>query len=526
MNSIVGKTLQGGKYTLDQELGRGGYGMTFKATHHYLSQPVVIKTLNESLRLNPDFARFERQFQDEARRLAVCVHPNIVRVSDFFLEDGMPYLVMDYIPGLTLQALVFPQKPLSEAIAIHYIRQVGAALKLVHQQGLLHRDVKPENIILRQGTQEVVLIDFGIAREFTPGLTQTHTGIVSEGYAPIEQYLEKEKRSPATDVYGLAATLYALLTARVPTPALLRDRQPMPPPRDLQPDLSAAVNQAIMRGMAVEARYRPTSVDEWLSLLPHPEFESGVVATRPVATLTGATVPFTPQPAPTTGEVPPATPRWRLPAALIGGGIAIATALMAVASVWKPSEPIVTPSSTQPAKSQPQAQESSPQPEPSASVSPVAQPRNTSDENTQKSAPKYRVKRSQVSEPQAQPVQRRSRRRTQRSPERTSSSPVIRKQSRTPARTVPAPSTPSPVPVNSPPASIPEPSPIPVSTPPAPPREKKSPEPVTPPESVSNPVEPKNQSSGESDKDKQPKPEKEEKDNNDNDKNKELESKQ
>src|SRR6476646_2722061 len=125
MDTLLGETLQGGKYTLDQELGRGGYGITFKATHHYLGQPVVIKTLSDSLRLNPDFDRFERQFQEEARRLAVCVHPHIVRVSDFFLEAGMPYLVMDYIPGQTLQSLVFPYKPLSEAIAIHYIRQIG-----------------------------------------------------------------------------------------------------------------------------------------------------------------------------------------------------------------------------------------------------------------------------------------------------------------------------------------------------------------------------------------------------------------
>jgi serine/threonine-protein kinase len=168
MNSLVGKTLQSGKYTLEQELGRGGFGVTFKATHHYLDQPVVIKTLNESLQLHSDFARFQRLFHDEARRLAVCIHPNIVRVSDFFVEAGWPYMVMDYVPGPTLQAVVFSGQPLSEATAIDYIRQVGEALKVVHQKSLLHRDIKPDNIILRQGTQEVVLIDFGIARSLHP----------------------------------------------------------------------------------------------------------------------------------------------------------------------------------------------------------------------------------------------------------------------------------------------------------------------------------------------------------------------
>ncbi len=278
----AGTTLQGGKYTLDREIGRGGFGITFKANHHFLHQVVVIKTLNEKLRQHPDFAKFERQFQDEARRLATCVHPNIVRVSDFFLEDGLPYMVMEYIPGETLgEAYVMAGIPLTEATGIHYIRQIGAALEVVHKNGLLHRDIKPDNIILRQGTQEVVLIDFGIAREFNAGVRQTHTGMVSEGYSPIEQYLSQAPRSPATDVYGLAATLYTLLTGQLPMPALLRDREKMPSPRELQPHLSAAVNQAIMRGMAVDARFRPTTVAEWLKLLPSP---LTVAAPQPVPT--------------------------------------------------------------------------------------------------------------------------------------------------------------------------------------------------------------------------------------------------
>ncbi len=266
---LAGTTLQGGKYTLIQEIGRGGFGITFKATHNYLDQEVVMKTINEKLRQHHDFAKFERQFQDEARRLATCVHPHIVRVSDFFIEDALPYMVMEYIRGDTLgDAFVLPAIPLAETTAIHYIRQIGAALQVVHNNGLLHRDIKPDNIILRQGTQEVVLIDFGIAREFNNGVRQTHTGMVSEGYSPLEQYLTQAPRTPATDVYGLAATLYALLTAQVPLPVLLRDREKMPSPRELQPHLSAAVNQAVMRGMAVESQFRPATVAEWLQLLP------------------------------------------------------------------------------------------------------------------------------------------------------------------------------------------------------------------------------------------------------------------
>ncbi|MBP5971501.1 serine/threonine protein kinase [Brasilonema sp. CT11] len=302
------RTLQSGKYTINQEIGRGGFGITFKATHNFLHQVVVIKTLNEKLRQHPDYVKFERQFQDEARRLATCIHPNIVRVSDFFVEDRLPYMVMEYIPGETLaEAYVMPGIPLPEDKAIHYIKQIAGALQVVHQNGLLHRDVKPDNIILREGTQEVILIDFGIAREFHNGVKQTHTGIVSEGYSPIEQYLSQATRSPATDVYGLAATLYALLTAQVPIPALLRDREQMPSPRDLQPHLSAAVNQAIIRGMATDARFRPQTVAEWLLLLP--DIQSGaqqLLVTSVVPTINLYTDPYPDVPdVPNVPNVPP-----------------------------------------------------------------------------------------------------------------------------------------------------------------------------------------------------------------------------
>ncbi|MBD2073525.1 protein kinase [Phormidium sp. FACHB-592] len=290
MGFLVGKYLQNYKYSLDQELGRGGFGVTYKATLHSLGQTVVVKTLDELLRQDPNFAQSKQQFQAEAKRLALCVHPNIVRVIDFFIEDDFPFIVMEYVPGPTLDTVVLPAQPLAEATALHYSRQVGAALKVVHQNGLLHRDVKPQNLILRQGTDQVVLIDFGIAREFSPGLAQTHTSLVSPGYAPIEQYISQEQRSPATDVYGLAATLYTLLTAQVPAASILRDRQPLPAPRDLRAEISAATNQAVIRGMAVEPHDRPGSVEAWLKLLPDVSERRAVMAgaTSQVATLRAA----------------------------------------------------------------------------------------------------------------------------------------------------------------------------------------------------------------------------------------------
>ena len=264
MALLVGR----GKYLLQEEIGQGISGITYKAIHQIHNQVVVIKTFKSDSSQQAEASNIRKKFLSEAQRLLECSHPNIIPYREFFIEDGVPYIVMDYIPGKTLDKIVLPNNPLSEATAIKYIRQVGAALKLIHQNGLLHRDIKPQNLILRQENQQVVLIDFGIAREFSRGLVQIHTILLSDGYAPIEQYLPKSERTPATDIYGLAATLYTLVTAQIPIAATLRNRLPLDTPAKIRPELSNQTSQAIMQGMVLEVEKRPSSVDEWLALLP------------------------------------------------------------------------------------------------------------------------------------------------------------------------------------------------------------------------------------------------------------------
>ncbi len=272
MNSanLVGTSLQNGKYVIEEELGRGGFGVTYRAVRHPLDQVVVVKTLYwpESSSRKDQQAQQLKQFEAEARRLAQCQHPNIVNVTDFFVEAGRPYLVMDFIPGQPLSAMIFPRRPLGEDLALQYIRQIASALQTVHGQGLLHRDVKPQNVMVNGAN--AILIDFGIARELSSGQTQTHTNLVSEGYAPLEQYLPKARRSAASDVYGLAATLYAAVTGEVPVASVLRSHQPLTPPRQLNRDLSPSLEQAILQGMALELAQRPQSIATWLTMLSAP----------------------------------------------------------------------------------------------------------------------------------------------------------------------------------------------------------------------------------------------------------------
>ncbi len=271
MNLAPTTVLQQGKYTIDGTLGIGGFGITYRATHTHLNQTVVLKTLNESLRQHPEAAQFQQQFIAEAQRLSRCQHSNIVRIIDFFEEAGQSFIAMDYIPGQTLAQIVETQHSLPEALALHYIRQIASAVSAVHRSDLLHRDIKPENIIRRADTHIVMLIDFGMARDFTADTKQTHTNLLSPGYAPIEQYLYDGKCTPATDVYALAATLYYLLSGVPPIAAPLRERIPLANLRQFQPNLSPEIERAILQGLKTDPNQRPQTVETWLTMLQETE---------------------------------------------------------------------------------------------------------------------------------------------------------------------------------------------------------------------------------------------------------------
>ncbi|MBE9188599.1 serine/threonine protein kinase, partial [Microcoleus sp. LEGE 07076] len=271
MNLAPATVLQHGKYRVNGTLGIGGFGITYRAIQTHLNQTVVLKTLNESLRQHPASAQFQQQFIAEARRLSRCEHSNIVRVIDLFEEAGQSFIAMDYIPGQTLAQIVAAGQPLSEAQALHYIRQIASAVSTVHDSGLLHGDIKPENAIRRADSEVVMLIDFGIARDFTAGTEHSQINSLSPGYAPIEQYLCDGKCTPATDIYAIAATLYYLLCGVPPVAAPLRDRIPLTSLRQFQPNLSPSTERAILQGLETEPQKRPQTVENWLTMLQDTE---------------------------------------------------------------------------------------------------------------------------------------------------------------------------------------------------------------------------------------------------------------
>ncbi|NET69633.1 MAG: protein kinase [Sphaerospermopsis sp. SIO1G2] len=266
-------SLQNGQYIIKKVIGGGGFGETYLAEDTEEQRLVVIKTLNREQRQKPDFADRQKRFRQEALSLARCHHPHVVEVYDIFSENGLQTIVMEHIDGDDLEKYTEEYTNengyLSETEALSYIDQIGQALEVVHERGLLHRDVKPSNILLRRETKEAVLIDFGLAREFQPGRIRSMTATKTEGYAPIEQYERRGDFGYYTDVYALAGTLYTLLTLRVPIPANYRAEGDaiLKPPQKHNQKISDKVNAAILKGMELEPQNRPQTVREFRELL-------------------------------------------------------------------------------------------------------------------------------------------------------------------------------------------------------------------------------------------------------------------
>jgi eukaryotic-like serine/threonine-protein kinase len=263
MTWTVGQKLQGSNYTIEKVLREGSVGITYLARNEN-NRRVVIKTLSDRAQQRPDFDNLHQEFLNDVLRLARCTHPHIVRVEELIQEGALYCMVMEYIEGEDLASRLDNQGILTEAEALGCIEQIGAGLIAIHERGLLHRDVKPQNIILRSPQASLnkegviaVLINFSMAGN-----------VGSDCFAPIEQYETATKPGVYTDVYGLAATLYAILTGELPVAAPARaENTPLVAPKQLNPDISDRINQAILQGMAFQHHERPQSIQQWLQLL-------------------------------------------------------------------------------------------------------------------------------------------------------------------------------------------------------------------------------------------------------------------
>lgn len=273
--------LQNGKYKIIESIGQGGFGITYLAEHLELQKNVAIKEcfVNQWCRRNNqnvdvgeenlrNFEEFKSKFLIEAQILAKFDHKNIVKVSDYFVENNTAYFVMEYIDGNSLLTIIKNEGKFDEVKAVELIIKVSTAVDFLHQKSILHRDIKPDNIIIKHDN-DPVLVDFGAAREVA-GTKLQHTIIQTPGYAPIEQSDKYSPKGFYIDIYSIAATLYHLVTGERPVPANERiTKDNLKDPRLISPELSTRLTEVILKAMAVKYTNRYQSVGEFIFALTH-----------------------------------------------------------------------------------------------------------------------------------------------------------------------------------------------------------------------------------------------------------------
>lgn len=273
-----GSVLNAGKYIIEKKLGEGGFGITYKAVQTGLYRPVCIKeyflagrcvrnTQARTVHLQgiseEMYEKYRLAFVKEAQTVASLHHPNIVEVIDIFDENNTSYMVMSFIEGRSLQDIVDTNGPLSYPDAVNYMAQVTSAVEYIHKHNILHRDIKPENIMVT-ADYKAILIDFGSAREFEQDKTQVHTTMLTHGYAPPEQYTANSKKGSYTDIYALGATLYFILTGKVPLEAAARWTEELVEPKQLNPSIPDEGNRTIMKAMKLKKEERYQLVQDFM----------------------------------------------------------------------------------------------------------------------------------------------------------------------------------------------------------------------------------------------------------------------
>lgn len=376
MNEYIGKHI--GVYQILEQIGQGGMATIFKAYQPSMDRYVALKILPTHFTKDETFLA---RFNQEARTLARLEHPHILPVHDYGEQEGITYLVMRYIHAGTLKDLIAQRGalPLNETVRI--LNQVGRALGYAHSQGVVHRDIKPSNVLIDE-RGDAFLTDFGIAKLVEGTVQYTATGAIvgTPSYMSPEQG-QGEPADSRSDIYSLGVMLYEMATGRVPYEAetplavlLKHVNAPLPPPRQLKPDVPEGVERVILKAMAKSPGSRYQTAEEMVEALQKAaaDVSTEIIAPRPSKKAAAGppqpTLVASPSSEPTVVTAPSGPPARPLPWLWILGGVAILAAVFV--AVWfilpqlggPPATPTVsaaqatpTPVATAPAATEPAA---------------------------------------------------------------------------------------------------------------------------------------------------------------------------
>ncbi|MCQ3939393.1 MAG: hypothetical protein DPW18_20470 [Chloroflexi bacterium] len=288
----IGKTLSN-RYVIEEMLGQGGMSAVYKATDPNLKRVVAIKMIHTHLSSNPDFVK---RFEEEAAAVAQLRHPGIIQVHDFNRDSDVYYMVLEFVPGETIQAhlkrLNDAGRKLSPKQAMEYMANICDAVDYAHQRGMIHRDIKPANIMINILGQ-AILMDFGIAK-IVGSQRHTATGAVvgTAMYMSPEQ-IKGEQPDRRTDIYSLGVTLFEMVSGRPPFEAesamtlmMMHINDPVPNVRELNPDVPEALVTVINKALAKDPNQRYQTAAQMAAALRNGLAQLGVAGTGPAPAAT------------------------------------------------------------------------------------------------------------------------------------------------------------------------------------------------------------------------------------------------
>src|SRR5215471_13098515 len=295
---LLGQTLAA-KYRIEKLIKRGGMGAVYEGTHVLIDKTVAVKVLRPALALDDDVVR---RFSREAKAASRISHPHAVSVTDFGeSENGVVFLVMEYLDGRTLKEIIKSEGPMQLARVVEILRQVAGALDAAHEQGVVHRDLKSDNIMLSKhnGGEWAKVLDFGIAKiqqsdSGDADITAANLVIGTPQYMSPEQCSQSGAIDSRSDIYSLGIILYEMLSAELPftgdSPTVIMMKQVQDPPpslQDIRPEIPASVSQIILKALAKQPADRFQTAAELSDAL------SGSGRAVTVAELVAAAAPVT-----------------------------------------------------------------------------------------------------------------------------------------------------------------------------------------------------------------------------------------
>ena len=246
------------RYVIDAVLASGGMGVMFRGTDLLLDRPVAVKVLHSYLAAEDDAARFLH----EGQLLASLTHPNLARIYDMDSAGGTPYLVMEFVEGESLAEIIEREAPLASGRGIALALQVCHGLGYMHERGVIHRDIKPQNLLL-MGNGRVKIVDFGVARGPAAMEITVPGSVLGTAHYLAPELVRGDAATAQSDLYALGVVLYRLFTGRLPFEgdnplevAMLHRTAPVPRPCDLVPEMPSALQEVLLRLLEKEPAQR------------------------------------------------------------------------------------------------------------------------------------------------------------------------------------------------------------------------------------------------------------------------------